>query len=258
MNRTAVNSIIAIALLLPALAAANPEDKPGISTRFLEPLGLFVAKLSVRSTNPIVLDAVYYHDGQAGTADHSRRSLSLEGDGPRFEIPGQFTLSPVEGSGARGEFTLAVTRTSETGLGVKVDKSGREIARGLAIRDPDNPETLLISGWTGETEPYGVAKYTITDDKTITGSYLSKMSPDRLGHDTAIGDTTDGFPGRYSLTTLEANGRTWGPHDWRLTGRGDLIDLVWREDGAVISRGFGLVDPENPKSIIVTYIAVGE
>ncbi len=37
---------------------------------------------------------------------------------------------------------------------------------------------------------------------------------------------------------------------------GELIDLVWREEGKVISREFGITDPGDPRALIVNYIPV--
>lgn len=259
MHRRTFCAAIAAGLLLPMATLAQLDKPINQAINYLEPRGLFVARYKVPATDPTVLDVAYYHDGQAGAGDNTRRQLSLRSDGTAIGFPGHYSLTPIDDAATdMGAVEIEVTRTSKTGLDVVIYRSGTQVARGLAVIDPDDSRSLLVSGWTAETEPYGVAKYRIRDAETIVGHYLSKMSPDHLGTDTAIGDTTNGFPGKYSLTTLEVSGRTWGPHDWRLSRRGDLIDLVWREEGKVISRGFGIVDPEDPASIVVTYIPADE
>jgi hypothetical protein len=101
-----------------------------------------------------------------------------------------------------------------------------------------------------------VVKYAIEDDSTVSGYYISKMSPDLPGADIATGDTTGGFAGDYVLNSKEVSGRTWGPHDWQLSRRGDVVELTWREHGRVFCRGLGIVDPGDDKAIIATYIAL--
>ncbi len=219
----------------------------------LPPLGLFVAKYRIRDDNPALLDVTYYHDGQANSGDHEPRQLVLECDSA-IRFPARLSLTASD----QRTFTIDIVRNSATGLAITIYRSDKPVAKGLGVVDPDDGQAVIVSGWTGDTEPYGIAKYRIRDGRTVEGYYLSKMTPEQPGHDTAIGDTSGGFPGAYSLTTLEVSGRTWGPHDWRLSRRGDLIDLVWRDDGKVICRGFGLPDPLDPQAIIVNYIPVSE
>ena len=225
---------------------------------FLKPCGLFAAKCTIRTDDPTRLDMVYHHDSQTDANDHDTRQSTLQSQSAAIEFPGRYSLTSLdEGSGDKA-YELNIVANGATGFDITVKLAGNLVARGLAVLDPDDGRSLLISGWIGDVEPYGVAKYTIRDDQTVEGYYLSKMSPDQPGSDKAVGDTTRGFPGRYSLTTLEVNGRTWGPHDWRLSKRGELIDLVWRENGEIICRGFGIFDPRDAQSIIVCYVPVAE
>lgn len=216
----------------------------------LERLGLGVAKCTARAGAPGILEVSYYGAGQDGAAARRTRFRS---NGAAIVFPGRSTLHRADGG---DPLELDVARTGAQGFALTVSTAGRRAARGIGLIDPDDPESLLVSWWTGEVEPYGVVKYAIRDERTIEGTYISKMSPDRAGTDIAIGDTRGGFPGRYVLNSREVNGRSWGPHDWELTARGGLIDFAWSEHGKVFCRGMGIADPHDPAATIATYVAV--
>lgn len=216
----------------------------------LERLGLGVAKCTVRTSEPAVMDVSYYGARQVAPA---AQRIRFRSDGAAITFPGHCTLHPAEGG---DPLELDVARTGAHGFALTVLAAGQQAARGIGLIDPDDPESLLVSWWTGEVEPYGIVKYAIRDDRTIEGYYISKMSPDQPGSDIAIGDTRGGFPGSYVLNSREVNGRTWGPHQWVLTARGGLIDFAWSEHGKVFCRGLGIVDPHDSSATIATYIAL--
>lgn len=223
-------------------------------------LGLVVAKCTIRQSDPTILDVVYYSDTQTGDDDHGPRKITLSSSSQNFRFIGQYTATcktlgevPEEVS---DEVVVDFTARGEKGCDLVIYNKGKVIVRGLGLVDPDDDYSLLISGWTREIEPYGIVKYTIRDTSTITGYYLSKMTPEEPGRDMVSGDTSRGFPGKYVLHSEEVNGRTWGPHQWQLVARGELIDLIWSENGKVFCRGFGIYDPEDVSSIIVNYIPV--
>ncbi len=247
---------------MSSVAFAGKKDSTAIQHDFLPPQDLFVAKITVTNDKPTQLDVIYYHDAQVTAGSHSLRSLSLRSDGQAITFPGNNFLTVINSASSKASvqqestYVMTVSKKGETGFDLVITRADKVIAKGLGIFDPDDPQSMLISGWTGVVEPYGVVKYSIHDDQTIKGYYLSKMSPDHPGVDTATGNTENGFPGVYSLVSEEKSGRIWGPQEWELNRRGDVIDLVWREHGGVICRGFGIVDSQDPHSIIVNYIPV--
>lgn len=216
----------------------------------LELLGLGVAKCTLREGG--VLDVAYYGAGaEREEAPFVRRLALRAGDGA-IGFPGRCALLAPDGR----SFDLDVVSTGEYGFALTATRGGRLLASGLGLRDPDDGASLMVSWWTGETEPYGVVKYSIRDARTIEGYYISKMSPDLPGCDIATGDTGGGLPGDYVLNSREVNGRIWGPHEWMLSQRGEVVDLAWREHGRIFCRGLGIIDPADPKSTIATYVAL--
>jgi hypothetical protein len=216
-------------------------------------LGLGAGKCRVRTDDPAVLD--FTHSSGAGE-EPGARHLVLRSTQGAIRFPGSHALVAEGCARGTAAVDLAVTATGAFGFAVTLHVDGELRARGLGLADPDDEGALLVSWWTGTVEPYGIVKYSITDERTIAGYYISRMTPDRPGRDIATGDTTGGFPGSYTLMSEETSGRTWGPHHWELARRGDLIDLSWREHGRIFCRGLGIFDPQDPSSIIATYIPV--
>lgn len=232
-------------------------DKASTSTP--TSLGLIAAIYRISTQNPATIDVTSYSDEQAIAGDDSPRRFRLRNDQKSaFTFPGRFDVTCQTADGKEKWYDLNVEATGAHSFDVTLqDENGKRL-RGLAMLDPFDPNVLLISFWQGEIKPYGVVKYTIRNDNSLSAHYISEMSPQVPGRGQAIGDTTDGFPGRYALTYFEENGKTWGPYDWVLSARGDIIDLVWRDRGKVICRGFGFIDPYGPPAIVVNYRAVRE
>ncbi len=220
-------------------------------------VGLLVAVLIFPADDPTRLDVVYFSDQQIAGDNYSPVEISLHSDDTAITFPGRYQLHTVapDGQATELEVELAGSKNAAS-YRIRVSAEGEVLAQGLALPDPDNPRKLLVSGWTGTIEPYGVAKYSIVDTQTINGYYISKMTPDHPGQDMVSGDTSQGFEGEFTLNSKEVNGRTWGPHQWILARKGEITYLRWVEDGKVISRGFGIADPEDAKAIVVTYIPV--
>lgn len=218
----------------------------------IDRLGLAVGKCTIRADQPSAIDLVYVMDILPG-GGRGMRHIAFHSDGPDVSFPGCYRLSQIHGPAV---IDLEVTLAGTHAYMLSITVNGRRACLGYGLPDPENPLSLMVSWWTGAVEPYGVVKYTIRDERTITGYYISKMSPDRPGADIAIGDTRRGFSGNFVLKSREVNGRTWGPHDWSLTQRGDVVDLVWRENGRAFCVGLGMVDPADRKSILVNYIAI--
>lgn len=213
----------------------------------LEKLGLGVAKFRIAPDNRGI-DCVWYGGSESGGDSPCRARFRSEASG--LKVPGRSRIASDECA-----LELEVSQSGRHWLGIKVrDEAGTLLAQGLGLVDPHDADAVLVSWWTGEREPYGVVKYSIADAQTVTGYYISKMSPDDPGVDTAVGDTTGGFPGSYTLMSREVSGRRWGPHHWTLSGRGEIIDLTWTEHGKIFCRGVGLMDPDDRSSLIATYI----
>ncbi|RYH13376.1 MAG: hypothetical protein EON57_02065 [Alphaproteobacteria bacterium] len=208
----------------------------------LAAFGIGIAQVRIA---PGALDLTFY-----GGADHGagvcRRTYRATGD---LREKGTFHLSEAG-------LDMAITRCSPYSFNLAVERGGQPVAKGLALTDRDDPQALMVAWWTGETQPYGVVKYSIRDPETIIGYYISKMTPDVPGEDIVIGSTADGFRGNFVLNSLEAGGRTWGPHYWTVSQRGRITDITWEEHGRIFCRGFGMIDPQDSGSIIATYIPV--
>lgn len=218
--------------------------------------GLGVSKCSIRANDPAVLDIWYAYDRQLDSGTESVRHLALRADVPEICFPGVYDLNGETDAENDISLRLEVSRNSPNGLDLMISKGGKVCARGLGMADPDDSTSIIVSWWTGDAQPYGVVKYAIRDEQTIGGFYISKMSPDDPGEDIAIGDTTGGFPGSYTLRSREVEGRTWGPHHWVLSQRGDIVDVTWSEYGKVFCLGLGIVDPDEENAFIATYVAV--
>lgn len=212
----------------------------------LESLGLGVAQIRVSAADPKVITVTFYGGAAASEALATRREY--RSDTP-VSFPGRFKLPDAD-------LELSIIRSSDYSFAISVHRGGALVAQGLGLTDRDDPAAIMVAWWIGETEPYGVVKYSIQDDHAVVGYYISRMTPDAPGEDIAIGDTGDGFRGDYVLRSQEVNGRSWGPHDWTLTPRGEITDLTWRENGRIFCRGIGMADPQDSASIIATYIAL--
>lgn len=218
----------------------------------IEGRGLAVGKCTIRADQPSVLELVYIMDILPGDG-RGVRHIAFRSDGPDITFPGRHRLSEVGGPAV---IELDVSRTGAHAFALAISVKGRRAAQGYGVTDPDDPRSLVVSWWFGDVEPYGIVKYTIRDERTVRGYYISKMSADQPGTDIATGNTDGGFSGDFVLNTREVNGRTWGPHDWSLRQRGDVVDLVWRENGRAFCLGLGMVDPADRKSILVNYVAI--
>ncbi|MBV1687350.1 hypothetical protein KRR38_06585 [Novosphingobium sp. G106] len=223
------------------------EREPRIEGR-----GLAVGKCTIRADQPSVVDLYYLIDILPGAGRGVRR-VGFRSEGQDIVFPGRYRLAALSGD---AEIELDVARAGAHAFALELHGAGRRVAQGYGLADPDDPRSLMISWWSGEVEPHGVVKYTIRDQRTIGGTYISKTSPDQPGTDIAVGNTRNGFSGQFVLSSREVNGRTWGPHDWSLRQQGDAVDLVWRENGKVFCLGLGMIDPADAKSVIVNYIAV--
>lgn len=218
----------------------------------IERRGLAVGKCTIRADQPSVIDLYYLIDILPGAGRGVRR-IGFRSEGQDVTFPGRYLLSEI---GGPARIELDVTRAGAHAFALQLHVGEKRAAQGYGLTDPDDPRSLIISWWTGEEEPYGVVKYTIRDERTIGGTYISKMSPDRPGTDIAVGNTRNGFAGQFVLSSREVNGRIWGPHDWSLRQQGDAVDLIWRENGKVFCLGLGMIDPADGKSVIVNYISV--
>lgn len=220
-----------------------PDREP-----ILESLGLGVAQITFSATDPKLILVTYY--GGQKAAEAPLRCIQREYRSDKaLAFPGTFSLPDAD-------LELSVSRSSEYSVTIAVHRAGVLLAQGLGLADRDNPAVIMVAWWTNETEPYGVVKYSIRDEDAVVGYYISKMTPDHPGEDIAIGDTRNGLAGDYVLNSQEVSGRTWGPHEWKLTSRGQITDLAWREHGRTFCRGIGMPDPHDSASIIATYIAL--
>lgn len=115
-----------------------------------------------------------------------------------------------------------------------------------------------MSWWWGESRPAGIVKYVLGDEPdTIIPTYTSVML-EATGFDDvlgglAVGSTASGFPGAYSITYDGENGTTFGPFDWTITPRGGVFDVAWDAEGSRAIDGFGFLDPDCGRSIVVVY-----
>lgn len=218
------------------------------SEAMLEALQLGVAYLKVSAEDPHLLLVTSYGGIQQPGTQPVAVSRRLRCAAPA-SFPGVVDL-PEEG------LVLSVAPSSPFSFAIEAHRNGSLMARGLGLTDRDDPAGIQVAWWTGETEPYGVVKYSIRDANTVVGYYISRMTPDHPGEDIAVGDTGHGFVGDFILNSREVSGRTWGPHEWMVSRRGDVTDIAWREHGRIFCRGIGMPHPEDNAAIIATYIAI--
>jgi hypothetical protein len=218
------------------------------SDTLLESLQLGVAYLKVSAEDPHLLLVTSYGGTQEPGTLPVSVSRRLRCAAPA-SFPGVLDL-PEAG------LSLSVQPSSPFSYTIQTRRDGRLVAQGLGLTDRDDPAGILVAWWTGETEPYGVVKYSIRDSNTVVGYYISRMTPDHPGEDIAVGDTNNGFVGDFILNSREVSGRTWGPHEWMVSPRGAVTDIAWREHGRIFCRGIGMPHPEDNASIIATYIAI--
>ena len=62
----------------------------------------------------------------------------------------------------------------------------------------------------------------------------------------------------YSITYEGEGDTSFGPYEWTITQRGDVLDLTWDDVGTRTIDGFGFADPESSRSIIVVYWGAGQ
>jgi hypothetical protein len=222
-----------------------------------------VAKLRHDPEAPGTLAVAFTTHSGAATGDDRVRSGELRSDGGAVEFLGRRTLTWEEHGGTPRPLELEITaRGTLYDLVASID--GGVAARGLGIRDPEGDDAILVSWWTGERRPAGIVKYSISVDEggVIDAVYTSVMSEVTGFNDVlrgrATGDTSGGFPGTYTILYQGANDTTFGPFDWEITARGEVLDLTWKQDGALVIRGFGFADPQSSRSIIVNYWGASE
>ena len=118
-----------------------------------------------------------------------------------------------------------------------------------------------------QTLTIGVVEYRMSSDErdVINARYLSTASmsqqPGTVCRGRAVGDTSNGFAGRYVIQYFGTQEELVGEFDWELEPVGDGYRLTWRnrkgnltipvEEGALVLEGFGF--PNSDKSIVVAY-----
>jgi hypothetical protein len=119
-----------------------------------------------------------------------------------------------------------------------------------------------------KTPAIGVAQYSIsqTEPDTITAIYVSTNSitlgPPVICTGRAKGDTSNGFPGRRTITYWGPDGVVNGIFDWEIEKIGDTFQLLWRMQkggtpylpgkvGMPILQGIGIAN--SATSIIASY-----
>jgi hypothetical protein len=168
----------------------------------------------------------------------------------------------LEEDGSRRSMELTITPRGNV-FDLEVAASGSILAHGMGIVDPEFSNTLLVSWWCGDERPAGIVKYVLGDEPdTIVPTYTSVMLEASGFNDVlggfAIGSTSDGFPGTYSITYKGEGDTSFGPYEWRIKQRGDVLDLTWDDAGTRAIDGFGFADPESGRSIIVVYWGAGQ
>jgi hypothetical protein len=131
-------------------------------------------------------------------------------------------------------------------------------ARGMGMVDPEFQDSLLVSSWSGDLRPAGIVKYQIGHEPdrvvaTYTSVMLESTGFDDVLGGVAVGNTEGGFPGTYSITYRGEGDAQFGPYDWTITPRGDVFDLSWDAGGVRQIEGFGFLDPDSDRSIVVVY-----
>jgi hypothetical protein len=207
------------------------------------------------TVTPAVLHGIYCMGEQAVGGRDLFRRIEFRSTAGAAGFVGRFTGSDPA---CEGELELEVVARGEA-FDLVVHRGDDVVARGLGMPDPETDRAMLVSWWTGEQRPTGIVKYQISEvepgviDAVYTSIMVEMLKFDHLLTGRAEGDTTGGFPGHYTILYQGVDGETFGPYAWNIVERGDVLLLTWRQEGAMVLRGFGITDPTSPRSIIVNY-----
>jgi hypothetical protein len=118
-----------------------------------------------------------------------------------------------------------------------------------------------------QTSVIGAVQYSISDkeDNVVEAIYLSTGSmaqqQGKICRGRAVGDTSNGFPGKYVIQYFGVNDELVGEFDWTIEPVGEGYALTWKNrpsnisipapEGEVVLEGFGF--PNGDKSIVVGY-----
>ncbi len=70
--------------------------------------------------------------------------------------------------------------------------------------------------------------------------YTSRQDKKEIGTGIAKGDTSNGFPGNYTIIYFNADGNEVGSYDLKIEKTGSIYELFWRKDGEVLFVGVGI------------------
>jgi len=88
----------------------------------------------------------------------------------------------------------------------------------------------------------GVAYYRIKTGGNVVEAiwYTTRQNKKKLGTGIAKGDTSNGFPGNYTITYFNADGNETGTYDLEIEKTGAIYDLFYRKDGKLLFVGVGI------------------
>jgi hypothetical protein len=221
------------------------------------PEGFWIAKLSGALAGGDV-EVSYLSSAQAGSGKTRLQQGTLSGLTGGLKA-GRHHASWSSSDGGKAQEVVLDVSERGPAFDLQVDDGRSGKVFGMGIRDPQSPDALIVSWWSGRAISVGIVKYIINPAETnrIDAIYTSiavrMAGVEKLLGGRATGDTSDGFPGRYQILYEGVHDTSHGPFDWEITRNGDLHTLTWQQDGQMVLRGFGFEDPEHPQSLIVNY-----
>jgi hypothetical protein len=118
-----------------------------------------------------------------------------------------------------------------------------------------------------QTMLIGAVEYTISaaEKDVVTAKYISMGSmaarPGVICRGRAVGDTSNGFPGRYVIQYFDTDDVLAGEYDWHIEAVGQCFRLTWHarsgeprlpaKAGDLLFEGLGF--PNGERSIVVAY-----
>ena len=85
--------------------------------------------------------------------------------------------------------------------------------------------------------------------------YTTRLEAKQAGTGLAIGDTSNGFPGRYEISYYFPDGALSIVLDLEIEKTGDVYELRYKKDGETLLAGVGF---ETPHGLVAGYRKLGE
>lgn len=224
------------------------------------PADLSVSKHTLAADGTIT--GVYITGKQAAAGDQRVHRITLKNQGTGFA--GTHAIAELQGVDAVPD-GLEIEIVPVGKIFKLFARAGDELrAEGIGMVDPESADSLLVSWGWDERQATGIVKYTIRPDEPhVVDALYASIVLQADGHDdvmpgVARGNFSNGFPGSHVIMYRSTNDRNWGPYEWEIVQDGKIVELTWTQNSVLAIRGFGFVDPDFSRSLLVNYWAAKE